>query len=205
MGTRGLIAVVLDGDFKVAQYSQWDNYPSGNGVNILNFMQEMMRGKRSIEKFRKNLRACTWIDEAELSAMWKAAGAKDDGMIDYDAAKKFGAEHPEFSRDTGAKILALVYKQPLKLQDQKEFAGDGLFCEWAYVIDLDQEQFEVYEGFKQYTMPEGQRFSNFKSNHNEYTPVQLKHLWKLNELPNKRTFLKTLEPQEDAEDAGEAA
>lgn len=27
MGTRHLTAVVIDGDYKVAQYGQWDGYP----------------------------------------------------------------------------------------------------------------------------------------------------------------------------------
>lgn len=33
MGTRNLTCVVLDGEFKVAQYGQWDGYPEGSGYN----------------------------------------------------------------------------------------------------------------------------------------------------------------------------
>ena len=29
MGTRHLIAVQLDGEYKIAQYGQWDGYPEG--------------------------------------------------------------------------------------------------------------------------------------------------------------------------------
>lgn len=31
MGTRNLTAVYLDGQYKVAQYGQWDGYPEGRG------------------------------------------------------------------------------------------------------------------------------------------------------------------------------
>lgn len=31
MGTRNLTAVYLDGQYKVAQYGQWDGYPEGQG------------------------------------------------------------------------------------------------------------------------------------------------------------------------------
>lgn len=31
--------------------------------------------------------------------------------------------------------------------DDSEFLNDSLFCEWTYIINLDNEQFEVYRGF----------------------------------------------------------
>lgn len=38
MGTRHLIAVIdRKGTLKVAQYGQWDGYPSGQGVDVLKF------------------------------------------------------------------------------------------------------------------------------------------------------------------------
>ena len=40
MGTRHLICVVSDGDYKVAQYGQWDGYPSGQGAAILEFLHK---------------------------------------------------------------------------------------------------------------------------------------------------------------------
>ena len=40
MGTRNLIMVrKKNGDLKVAQYCQWDGYPSGHGVDILTFLK----------------------------------------------------------------------------------------------------------------------------------------------------------------------
>lgn len=53
MGTRHLTCVVKNNEYKVAQYGQWDGYPSGQGVNILNFLKEM-----SQEKFLKGIDNC---------------------------------------------------------------------------------------------------------------------------------------------------
>lgn len=38
MGTRHLIAAKVDGEYKLAQYGQWDGYPEGQGVAVLDFL-----------------------------------------------------------------------------------------------------------------------------------------------------------------------
>jgi hypothetical protein len=40
MGTRHLIKVIYNKETKVAQYGQWDGYPDGQGLTILNFLDE---------------------------------------------------------------------------------------------------------------------------------------------------------------------
>ena len=42
MGTRNLTAVYLDGQYKVAQYGQWDGYPEGQGITALTFLRDKM-------------------------------------------------------------------------------------------------------------------------------------------------------------------
>ena len=52
MGTRNLTMVIdKRGDLKVAQYGQWDGYPEGWGVEILNFA----RDKEKMAKLEKEL------------------------------------------------------------------------------------------------------------------------------------------------------
>lgn len=41
MGTRGLTQVILDGEYKISQYGQWDHYPSVAGVKVLDFLRTM--------------------------------------------------------------------------------------------------------------------------------------------------------------------
>lgn len=52
MGTRGLTQVILDGEYKISQYGQWDNYPSGAGVEVLDFLRTM-----DADAFKDKLRA----------------------------------------------------------------------------------------------------------------------------------------------------
>ena len=52
MGTRGLTQVILDGEYKISQYGQWDHYPSGAGVEVLDFLRTM-----DADAFKDKLRA----------------------------------------------------------------------------------------------------------------------------------------------------
>jgi len=40
MGTRHLICVVKGKEYIVAQYGQWDGYPTGQGIGVLNFFKK---------------------------------------------------------------------------------------------------------------------------------------------------------------------
>ena len=108
MGTRHLIAVQLDGEYKIAQYGQWDGYPEGKGIDVLHFL----RNRMDEEKLKAALRRSSFISDEALNKLWKACGMQDDGMIlltDMDTMKR---HHPEFHRDTSAEILDLVQSCP---------------------------------------------------------------------------------------------
>lgn len=186
MGTRHLIAVVVDGEYKIAQYGQWDGYPSGQGLNVLGFLNN-----RDIEVFREQCRKLRWITDDEIKAVEKT--------------KDWPDVYPHVSRDAGAKVLTMVYDmdQPFTLQNNLEFAQDGLFCEWAYVLDLDNELLEVYTGFHKAPVREGRFAGPMTSGfNNEYGPVQLKRTFSFAELKelSEDDFVKTLEPPEGGDD-----
>lgn len=191
MGTRHIIAVKIDGEYKVAQYGQWDGYPSGQGAHVLAFLKELT--PETTEVFKQKCRKLSWMDEKELEAMWKAAGADDSGMISCDKADAFSKAHPEFSRDTCASILSLIAERDnLRLQNSIDFVGDSLFCEWAYVVDFDANTFEVFQGFQKSPLNKSDRFhaykQKFKRGEDKYYPVRLQALWYLDNLPEVKGF-----------------
>lgn len=182
MGTRHLVAVVSDGAFKVAQYGQWDGYPSGHGLTALRFLREV-----DLEAFKARVDQCRALTPEEVQQV--------------EATKNWPAVYPHLSRDAGAEILKMVATSDsgLALNYSVEFAADSLFCEWAYVIDLDAGTFEVYKGFQRKDR-EGEvqgRFKDLPPDNEDYLPVGLYRTYRLTSLPTDEDFLAKLEPEGD--------
>lgn len=201
MGTRHLIAVQKDGEYKIAQYGQWDGYPSGQGLMVLAFLRKLGADPLYAASFARGLETVRFISEDDLRRRWEDVGADDSGFVSLDISDKFRAKYPENSRDTGAGVLDLVAeKQGLGLYNHIDFAQDSLFCEWAYVVDLDNNTFEVFEGFNRHEVTEGRFAGPKESGHDKsYGPVRLAHKWPLGSLPTDEAFLAVLEPQEKDE------
>ena len=52
----------MDGQYKVAQYGQWDGYPEGQGITALTFL----RDKMDLELFKEALRNLSYIPVRSL-------------------------------------------------------------------------------------------------------------------------------------------
>lgn len=175
MGTRHLIAVITNKQPKIAQYGQWDGYPGGAGIGILEFIQSV-----PINKFKSAVEKCTFFTEKELESLTLK-------------------EAPQCNRDIGCDILKIVMDSGgVQLTNSYDFAYDSLFCEWAYIIDLDEGQFEVYAGFNQEKLQCNERFYKEEPRHGsqKYFGVKLLYKWPLSHLPSEAEFLNTLEPQD---------
>lgn len=199
MGTRGLTMVVYGGETKVAQYRQWDHYPSGNGVVCLEFLQ-----KGILDKFKEKLNRCRFMNDDDFKVyedFCKSIGV-NDGWVNLDQSKLINEKYPYLTRDHGSHILEKICESDdteILLHDQTEFAGDGLFCEYGYVIDLDKYSFEVYEGFGKKILSDDERFKPFEKENKEYKPIRLIKSYDLNNLPTVEEFLSELEPKNDDE------
>lgn len=204
MGTRHLIAVYVDGKHKVAQYGQWDGYPSGQGTTALNFLRSLDTLDK-VDAFREKVRATVFAADEEIQAKWKEVGADDSGWVGIEVSEKFAKRYPQLSRDTGAAVLGIINdSEPgIVLKDSLDFVTDGLFCEWAYVVDLDANVFEVYEGLSASKGETKGRFSSLTpaADNNGYGVVTLVKSYPLSALPTEKEFLADLEPQEEEQEA----
>lgn len=198
MGTRHVIAIVQNNEYKLAQYGQWDGYPSGQGLYILNFLRDS-----NLDRFAEKVAKCSFLNDEEIAAV-NAQAEKDKKMPEH------------LNRDTGAKILQMIMDSDgLKTHNSLSFVAEGLFCEWAYVVDLDKQTFEVYQGFQQTPVPEDQRFASLNPDPSTfvpdydgdelYYPAHLVKTYSMHNLhplflPSNEDFLNECAPQDEDEE-----
>ena len=181
MGTRNLTCVVKDGKFRVAQYCHSDGYLRSQGQVVVKFILDHLQTPQGLETFNKRVSETLEMSDHRVSARWRKADA-----------------------DIGWRILEYVYNTPnARLFLQVEFAGDSLFCEWVYVLDLDKGTFEVYKGLNKYPVPESERFANFERGCNQdYYPVKLVYSLPLADVNENtiRNIEETIYPTEEKVD-----
>lgn len=199
MGTRNLIAVMVGGEYKIAQYAQWDGYPDGQGLRALDFARSLLEPAKR-ERFVAALGRVRWLTDDEGKAAAEKVGCKD-GWMNMEQADRYNELLPYVSRNHGARILDLVTDATgeVPLFNSIGFAKDSLFCEWAYVLDLDKNALEVFWGLqKDKAPPAGNRFgSDRKEGEGLYYPVALARAWKLDDLPSNEAFLAAFATSDD--------
>lgn len=153
MTTRSLTAVKINGEYKIAQYGYYDGYPSGQGVTILKFLLCEMDKNKFIKKLKKLRFVINDQEERE----------RIERQYDYD----------------GAKILKYIQNnEDYIVANNLEFAQDTAFCQWAYLIDFDDNSFEIYSGLKKANC------INNSSIKKGFENLNLLKKYKLNALPN---------------------
>lgn len=178
MGTRNVTLVSSGGEIKVAQYGQWDGHPSTLGVKLVAFIQKTIKDK-NLDKLREAVDACAFISKDKVAQYVKECGGDHPLMVTMEVAHKLDKKCPQLSRNMGgAELLPyLLENGGVELIDSSYFTGDSIFCEWAYVVDLDRETLEVYRGFNKEPLGVGERFRDMPiSDYNEkvgHYPVKL--------------------------------
>lgn len=204
MGTRGFITFVAGGTEKTT-YNHFDSYPDGLGLKVLEWAQ----GVTDWDAVKAQAEALRLVTDAsapptpgdiarfsQYSWNREQHGGPDDlrpGQQWYDLLHE--------TQGDPAKILEAGV-----MEDNHDFPADSLFAEWGYVIDLDEQAFEVYRGFQIAPHTSG-RFAGqadeaaiAKQSENlghGYYPVALRAEWPLSALPDKDAFIAAADHQED--------
>jgi hypothetical protein len=152
--------VQLDNEYKVTQYGQWDGYPTGTGKDIVEILKKI-----DLNRFKAQLRDFTLLVPEDM-----AFNSDIENMLGND----FSSNYPELSRNTGAKILELIYNTNtgLILADNLDFGNDSLYCEWAYCINLDKNTLEIYQGFNKDSSKVNYRFDKNAKISMDYSAVK---------------------------------
>jgi len=192
MGTRGAIGFFKKGKGKVT-YNHFDSYPEGVGVVVL----EEIKGF-SVEQMKKAFDNLKLIEDEnkkptkkEIKEFEKWSNPGVGGPMSNTEIKTYY----QLLRNVQGTLKPYITGEVNLIVDNEEFLKSSLFCEWAYIVNLDKEVLEVYEGFQK--KPQKNRYEIDKPEDSGYYNCALVKEYPLKDLPTKEQFLKDLERKDD--------
>lgn len=205
MGTRGSFGFRVNGEDKL-MYNHSDSYPSGLGLDVLAFLKAV--DVSTLSSKAAKLKAVD-NDIARPTAAQKAKCRKA-GTVDLAVSQRSEDDWYCLLRNAQGdlgKLLKVGF-----FEEGNAFVLDSIFCEWAYIINLDTGKLEVYEGFNEgIRLPDGKwkpkfpngRYANnmsdsenprrIKAGEEPYFGIHLVAEFPLAKLPAEKTFLKETE------------
>lgn len=139
MSTRGAIGFRINEVDKVA-YNHSDSYPSWLGKKVLEFVAD-----NTIEELRIAAARIEFINDKVPPTKAQQAECANffDGNVDDGKRSNWYC----LLRKAQGDLNAFTKKRLRYMNDNSAFLADSLFCEWAYIINLDSGKLEVYRGF----------------------------------------------------------
>jgi len=123
MGTRHHQKVInKKGELKISQYGQWDGYPNGQGIDILDYLR---RG--NLDKYQKELDKINQITDEEAKVV--------------DADPEWNVNYPYLSRDCGSQIHQMIEDGEVKFVQFIDDDEANRWCAGFYTIDFQQNKF----------------------------------------------------------------
>jgi hypothetical protein len=189
MGTRGLFGFQVDGLVKVG-YNQYDSYPDGRGLQVLDFVRRNTTDSVGplIEKARRLKVVNDKINPtpADVVALQQYTNLEVSAQSTADWYCLTHHSHGDLQA-----ILDCGY-----ILDGADFAYDSLFCEWGYIVDLDNLCLDVYKGFNEAVPTEG-IWAGDERHTRGYYAINRVASFPFTSLPEPGAFLDQLEPDEE--------
>jgi len=138
LGTRAAYGIRSGHQDKIT-YNHFDGYPSYLGINIMSFIHDTPD---------KELREIA--DRIEMVQEDSKPSAKQikqyKQYADLNVSSQSLTDWYCLLRETQGDLTP--YKNGLThIIDSHDFLKDSLFCEWAYIINVDKGELEIYRGF----------------------------------------------------------
>jgi hypothetical protein len=138
MGTRGAIGFIRNGVVK-ATYNHFDSYPDGVGQKVVEYCRARDRAQLTVD-----CDAIRMVDEKvaptdeDIARHGATAdmGVGERGKVDWYKLLRKTQGSLEKSATAGVMI-----------EGGRDFMRNSLFCEWAYLVNLDDGTLDVYRGF----------------------------------------------------------
>jgi hypothetical protein len=139
MGTRGCYGFRKNGIDKLT-YNHYDSYPSYLGKIMVTFCKET-----SLDEMNAICDRLIMVDEGGKPTPEQIEECKKY----YDGSVSGGTPEEWYCLLIEAQGVPNEYKHGLRyMTDAKEFIKDSLWCEYAYIINLDTNSLEFWKGYQ---------------------------------------------------------
>jgi len=191
MSTRGACGFRYNGKLFVT-YKHSDSYPVYLGKKVVDFCKTTKEWEAVKQKVSNLIK----VGQCDLA---------DDNVVDEYVNKGYcntnysDGDKKEFyclfHNIQGVRYLEEIVNGNIKhLIDSEKFLKDSLFCEFAYIINLDTMELDFYEGFNKSVDKNSNLPFEQVANEDGYFPVKYVGSYKLDNIPEN--WMKKLFPKE---------
>lgn len=191
MGTRGSLGFIVE-DKEYLAYNHFDSYPDGLGQDVLNFITELNEND-GWQQFKENAKNVVQLKGNRVTDT--AIQEKYKKYSNLNVSEKTLEDPYCLFREIQDSWMNEIYKGELQhfFFDNK-FIKDSLFCEYAYIINLDTMKLEFYKGFQKKEQ-NGNRFGT-EPNEDGYYPCRLVGVFNLEDIKDSVDIKTTVEKME---------
>ena len=145
MGTRGAVGVINNGKYFVT-YNHWDSYPDSLGQEIVDFCQRL--SEQNIEQLKEKISKVQLVNEDCPPSKKTIERYVSNRFYSKSVSSGKKTEWYCLLRDLqGVEMLRAILNGTCShMIDSLDSLRDSLFCEYAYIVNLDNNSLEFYEG-----------------------------------------------------------
>jgi hypothetical protein len=164
MGTRGLYGFRKNGIDKLT-YNHFDSYPDCLGGTMVEFCKTT-----SLKEMNEIFDKIVLVLEHTVPTQTQVK----ECIEYYDSNVSVGSPEDWYCLLRGAQGNPNVYKHGFKYMiDSHNFIEDSLFCEYAYIINLDEECLEFWVGFQKEPDYDNRYGTETHDNMDKYYPCKM--------------------------------
>ncbi|HBD94633.1 MAG: hypothetical protein A2355_02580 [Spirochaetes bacterium RIFOXYB1_FULL_32_8] len=176
MSTRGAWGFFRNGESATKiTYNHMDSYPEFLGQNVVDFIRNS-----SIDELNTIFDKIILVDNSEKPTEEQIDECKSFANTDVST----GSLYDWYCLLRNTQGQPELYKENLRyMLDSGKFLKDSLFCEWAYIINLNTNELEIYRGFRKKPNKKSNRYKILNSE-NGYYSCEILYTYPLDKIPD---------------------
>ncbi len=180
MSTRGITGVKSEGKYFIS-YNHSDSYPSSLGCEMIEFVKDNINNIDAFKEKFKNVISVKNSEAVPLEFQKKYGKYADTGV----SSGQLSEWYVLLRNLQGIDWLEEILNGNLcHYIDSYDFVKDSLFCEWGYIIDLNNNVLNIYCGLQEEPFEENEFGIE---NNRGYYPIKLIKQINFNDIKNLST------------------